>query len=152
MSARRRPPRRPIRPAPPAFECRSVCVCVTFVTCEGVCVALVAIAGRRYTYTVCTYYFLTSRRALARLRAAMCKALSVCVCVLAFVAVSGSLIYIYRDSVCTYLLTYLLTRDFSGRTSSISRSADHLIEGSRPQLQMMRTLMMRASPCCTWVS
>ena len=38
----------------------------------------------------------TSRRALARLRVACCKALSVCVCVLAFVAVSGSLIYIYR--------------------------------------------------------
>ena len=29
-------------------------MCVTVVTCECVCVALVAIAGRRYTYTVCT--------------------------------------------------------------------------------------------------
>ena len=34
MSARRRPPRKLIRPALPAFECRSVCVCVIFVTCE----------------------------------------------------------------------------------------------------------------------
>ena len=30
-------------------------VSVYMVTCECVCVALVAIAGRRYTYTVCTY-------------------------------------------------------------------------------------------------
>ena len=29
-------------------------MCVTFVTCECACVALVAIAGCRYTYTVCT--------------------------------------------------------------------------------------------------
>ena len=35
-------------------------MCVTFVTCECVCVALVAIAGRRYAYTVCTYLLLTS--------------------------------------------------------------------------------------------
>ena len=50
------PVRRPIRPAPPAIECRSVCVCVTFVTfAKCVCVAFVAVAGRCYTYTVCTY-------------------------------------------------------------------------------------------------
>ena len=54
------------------FECRCVCVRVTFVTSvrvctcmafaisserRSVCVALIAIAGRRYTYTVCTNRF-----------------------------------------------------------------------------------------------
>ena len=31
-------------------------MCDLFVTCECVCVAFVAVAGRRFTYTVCTYF------------------------------------------------------------------------------------------------
>ena len=36
-------------------------MCVTVVTCECVCVALVAIAGRRYTYTVCVQFLRLER-------------------------------------------------------------------------------------------
>ena len=53
---RRRPPRRPIRPAPPAFECRSVCVCVTFVTCEvRVCGLRCRSGSSLYIYRVYFY-------------------------------------------------------------------------------------------------
>ena len=37
-------------------------MCVTFLSLvKCVCVAFVAIAGRRYTYTVCTYLLITTR-------------------------------------------------------------------------------------------
>ena len=54
--ARRRPPRKLIRPALPAFECRSVCVCVTFVTCEvRVCGLRCRSGSSLYIYRVYIY-------------------------------------------------------------------------------------------------
>ena len=77
VSTRQRQPRRLIDRAPPVFECRTcvcvcdlchsrvcACACVAFAISSerrSVCVALVAVVGRRYTYTVylLTIYSLT---------------------------------------------------------------------------------------------